>query len=107
MSSNPPGVIEAANVLLYEAEAPDGFLNRLVADRVFEATGWQRLWTAVANLIQHRNGELSTWESYDLTRIVHAVQEAGRALVGRQYESLDAFESQVLEANSLLQDILE
>lgn len=107
MASKLPGIVEAADTLLYEAEAADGFLNRLLADRVFEAARWQRLWNAVASLVHHRNGELTTWESYDLTRIIRAVQDSGHGLVGRQYGSLDSFELQVLEANSLLQEILD
>lgn len=107
MASKLPGVTEATDTLLYEAEAADGFLNRLTTDRVFEAVRWQRLWNAVASLVHHRNGELTAWESYDLTRIISAVQESGQALVGREYDSLDTFEMQILEANTLLQDILD
>lgn len=94
-------------MLLFEAEAAEGFLKRLIGEREFDPAGWQRIWTAVASLLHHHNGELDSWETFDLTRIIHVIQEAGQALNGRTYDSLDAFEVQILEANHMLGDLLE
>lgn len=105
-----PGLPEpqqATDMLLYEAEAADGFLKRLVHQREFDTAGWQRIWTAVASLLHHRNGELDSWETYDVTRIIGVIQQIGQALDGRAYNSLDDFEIQVLEANHMLGDMLE
>ncbi len=98
---------KAADILFFEAEAADGFLSLLNTKRVFDETHWQRLWMAVASLFHHENGELNTWQAYDLARIVGAIQYHSQSLIGRQYDSLDEFESRVLEAYAFLQDVLE
>lgn len=94
-------------MLLYESEAAGGFLKRLVHERDFDTAGWQRIWTAVASLLHHHNGELDSWETFDLTRVIRSVQLAGQALRGRAYNSLDDFEVQILEANKMLDNMLE
>ena len=94
-------------MLFYETEAASGFLHRLAIDHEFDTAGWQRIWTAVASLLHHHHGELDAWQSYDLTRIVTLVQYHGQTLVGRTYSSLTDFEMQILEANKMLQEMLE
>ena len=100
------GPEEASDRLFYEVEAPDGFLATLERDRVFDMEGWQRLWQAVASLIHHTNGDLDVWASYDLARLVTAVQSRGQKLVGRRFDSLDSFETAILDANIFLNDVL-
>lgn len=100
------GQAEASDQLFYEVEAPDGFLATLEHEQVFDTEGWQRLWQAVASLIHHANGDLDIWATYDLSRIVQAVQKRGQALVGRRFDSLDAFETAILDANIFLNDVL-
>jgi hypothetical protein len=99
------GPQEAADILLYESEAPDGFLTRLESQRVFDTEGWQLLWQAVASLISHNNGTLDTWASYDLSRVIAAVQRHSQALIGRPYEELDEFDEHILAANSFLNEV--
>jgi hypothetical protein len=99
------GPQEAADILFFEAEASEGFLSSLESERVFDNVHWQQLWDAVASLISHHNGMLGTWATYDLLRVVDAVRKHGQDLVGRTYDSLDAFEERVLEANIFLNDV--
>ncbi len=106
MQANLPEPQKAADILLFEAEAAGGFLKRLTHHRDFDTAGWQRIWTAVASLLHHHN-ELDSWQSFDLSRIIMVIQQAGQALDGRTYNSLDEFEIQVLEANNMLGDLLE
>jgi len=96
---------EAADILFFEAEGEGGFLHRLEAERVFDNLHWQRLWLAVASLVHHTNGALDVWAEYDLSRIIAAIQEHSRALVGRRYSTLDDFEKQILDAALFLQNI--
>ena len=96
----------ASDRLFYEVEAPDGFLATLERDRAFDTEGWQRLWRAVASLIHHTNGDLDAWATYDLSRIVAAVQKRGQELIGRRFDSLDPFETAILDANIFINDVL-
>ena len=100
------GPEEASDQLFYEVEAPDGFLATLERRRDFDTAGWQRLWQAVASLIHHANGELDIWATYDLSRVVSAVQTRGHQLVGRRFDSLDPFETAILDANIFVNDVL-
>jgi hypothetical protein len=96
----------AADTLFYAAEAPDGFLTKLMQERVFKAEDWQTMWDAVASLIQHDNGMLDNWAAYDLSRIIGAVQALSHDLVGRSYDSLNDFEEHILEANLFISEIM-
>lgn len=97
-------LFEAADTLFFEAEAPDGFLVSLESQRVFDDAHWQRLWEAVASLIAVHNGDLDTWTNYDLMRIIDSVQAEGVKLTGRNYQQLNDFELQILEANVFIRD---
>ncbi|GAB4571281.1 MAG: hypothetical protein Kow0077_07590 [Anaerolineae bacterium] len=97
---------EASDILFFESEAPEGFLHQLKAARRFDVEHWQRLWQAVASLIEHQNGQLDQWEAFDLTRIVLAVQKRGAELAERHESTLDEFERLILEANTFLRGIL-
>lgn len=99
-------VDDPTTVLLYESEAPDGFLVRLEAERVFDMDQWRTIWGAVGRLIADGNGSLDVWAQYDLTRIIASVQDQGMELVGRSFESLDEFERQVLTANLFIKEAL-
>jgi hypothetical protein len=96
---------DAADILFFEAEAGAGFLRKMELERQFDDDHWQRLWDAAASLISHHNGTLDTWSTFDLMRIVEAVQLEGQKLAGRSYNELDDFEEQVLEANLFLSNI--
>ncbi len=96
---------EAADILLYESEARQGFLARLEVEHVFDAEGWQLLWQAVACLIAANNGTLDVWAAFDLSRIVEAVQKHGQVLIGRPYEELDEFDEHILAANAFLNEV--
>ncbi len=96
---------EAADILFFEAESPEGFLSTLESKRLFDDEHWQRLWDAVASLVSHNNGSLGSWATYDLLRVIDAIQEHGKALIGREYDSIDAFEERILEANTFLNDV--
>ncbi|MBN2469332.1 MAG: hypothetical protein JXN59_01310, partial [Anaerolineae bacterium] len=82
-----------------------GFLNKLRSQRTFDDQHWQRLWSAVASLTHHNRGALDAWSAYDLAQIVVTVQALGQALRGRTIDSLDTFESEILEANLFLNDL--
>ncbi len=98
--------MEAADIIFFEVESPDGFLARLEREQVFDAEHWQRLWEAVARLVTYNNGVLDVWSSYDLARVIETVQALGQTLVGRSYSSLSAFEVQILEANMFIAEML-
>ncbi len=96
---------EASDRIFFETEASEGFLACLERDNVFDEESWHRLWEAVASLIRYQNGTLDLWATYDLSRVVAAVQERGQALVGRNYSSLTDQELAILEANIFINEI--
>ena len=96
---------EAADILFFEAESPDGFRVQLEHERRFLAEGWQNLWQAVASLVSHNNGSLDVWASYDLSRVIGAVQEVGMTLQERPVDSLDEFEEKIAAANMFVNEI--
>ncbi len=99
------GPQESADILFYEVQSPDGFLALLESSREFDVEHWQRLWDAVASLLSQQNGKLDIWSTFDLNRVIEAIQAHGLRLVGRPYDGLDDFEKAVLEANMFINNI--
>lgn len=88
---------DPADILLFEVASPDGFLSRF-KNREFDEEHWQRLWTAVARLLNHNLGQLDPWASHDLAELIETIHRTGYQLVGRNVDSLDEYERSVLSA---------
>lgn len=98
------GPEEAADIVFYEVEAPDGFLHRL-EERVFAHGNWQRFWQAVATLLTESHGTLDVWASYDVSRMITAVQVRGDHLAGHAHDTLDEFEVHILAAYAFIDEL--
>ncbi|MBN1967043.1 MAG: hypothetical protein JW910_20485 [Anaerolineae bacterium] len=99
------GPEEAADIVFYEVEGPDGFLARLEKQRVFDPNHWQQFWQAVAVLLSHHHGTLDVWASFDVSRLVTAIEVRAEQLVGRAEPSLSDFEVHILAAYAFINEL--